>query len=237
MTSDNFISFLKKENISIDKDKLDKFQKFLFLLIEENKKTNLTSIVEKDEIYEKHFFDSLSPFFKKKIIIDEGKKILDIGTGGGFPSIPIKIVFPNLELTALDSVTKKVNFVSYASKKILLENFNVSNERAEIFSRKNEEKFDFIFSRATGPISVVLEIGIRALKVGGKFILWKGKNVDFDIEEAKEAEKILGLKLVEKQSVILPTSNVKRYNLIYIKERKTPNLFPREFKKIKKEML
>lgn len=232
----NFFTKLAEEKIVLDHKQKENFLFLLNFLKEENKKNNLTAITDDEEIIEKHFYDSLTPFFylKKR----EGLA-LDVGTWAGFPAIPIKFVFPNFKITALDSVTKKINFINKVKNKLNIKDLKTSNKRAEIFSNDliNKEKFDYIFSRATAKTSIVMEVAIQSLKVGGLFIIWKSKNAKKEIEEANNAAKLLGLKLVNIQELYLPVSKAKRVNLFYKKISKTKNIYPRNFKYIKKKPL
>lgn len=234
MTEEKFINYLKTKNIFLSNKQIKQFQQYFILLEEWNKKINLTTIIKKEEVYEKHFLDSLTIAFN----IDFSKKSLcDIGTGAGFPCIPIKIVFPDLKITALDSTNKKIIFLKTVIKELNLEKIEVINERAEDYAKNNREKYDYVTARAVARLNILMELSTALIKVGGKFIALKGPLAPAEIEETEETCKILKLELIEKQKVVLPSTLAKRYNLIYEKKSVTPKDYPREYNKIKRNPL
>ena len=234
MDSISFKKSLAKIGLNLTEKNLSDFSLFLDLLKSENKKYNLTAIIKDEEIYEKHFFDSLTILSKIEF---SSQKILDVGTGAGFPSVPLKIVFPKLDVTALDSNKKKVQFLNLVSQNLNFKNFFPVHERAEVHSNENRGFYDLVLTRATGPLPVVLEISAASLKTGGLLVAWKSSKVDDDILASYRACKTLNLELIEKQCVVLPFSCAKRYNLIYKKVGNTPSKYPRSYSKIKKNPL
>ena len=173
MNKKEFINALKELNISVTPLQLEKLDIYYNLLIEENKKYNLTAITNKEDVYLKHFYDSLT---LTKIITLSNQHICDIGTGAGFPGIVLKIIFPDLKVTLLDSTEKKCKFLKLIISKLNLNNIDVINERAEIYSKTTREKYDIVTSRAVAPLKHLLEYSIPLVKVNGYYIAMK-KNI------------------------------------------------------------
>ncbi|AVN64715.1 16S rRNA (guanine(527)-N(7))-methyltransferase RsmG [Mesoplasma florum] len=219
------LGFVPSEEI---KDKLSEYYK---ILVEENLKYNLTRITNEEDVYEKHFLDSL--LFTKETKIDN-QKIIDIGTGPGFPGIVLKIFFPETDITLIDSNNKKINFLNIVIKKLSLKQIEAKHARAEELARIENEKYDIAISRAVAYLDVILELAVRFLKVQGKLILLKGPRADEEITNSKNIDQKLKIKLINKQS-LADTGFGERINLFYEKEKSTPELYPREYAKIVKE--
>lgn len=233
MNKEEFIKELEKLNIQLTEEKLKKLDDFYKLLIEKNKVMNLTAITEKNEVYLKHFYDSLTVC--KIINLNQKISICDLGTGAGFPGIVLKIIFPNLELTLVDSLEKRCKFLQEVKKELNLD-FNIICSRIEEFSINNKEQYDVLISRAVAKTSIILELGIQALKIDGFYILMKS-NVDEELKNIDNCLKKLDLTLLKKEEFELPKENSKRTLLMFQKNKSTNDNYPREYSKIKKKNL
>lgn len=233
MNKEEFIKELEKLNIQLTEEKLKKLDDFYKLLIEKNKVMNLTAITEKNEVYLKHFYDSLTVC--KIINLNQKISICDLGTGAGFPGIVLKIIFPNLELTLVDSLEKRCKFLQEVKKELNLD-FNIICSRIEEFSINNKEQYEVLISRAVAKTSIILELGIQALKIEGFYILMKS-NVDEELKNIDNCLKKLDLTLLKKEEFELPKENSKRTLLMFQKNKSTNDNYPREYSKIKKKNL
>ena len=177
MNKEEFLKELAKLDIILTDYQLQELEEYYNILVEENKKYNLTSITNKEDVYLKHFYDSLTI---SKIIKLDNQSICDIGTGAGFPGLVLKIAYPNTHITLLDSTLKKCNFLKMVIDKLQLKNIEVINDRAENFAHNNREVFDIVTSRAVAPLKHLLEYSIPLLKVNGLFISMKG-NIEKEI--------------------------------------------------------
>ena len=226
---------LKKYNISINNDMEDKFDIYLKMLIEWNQKMNLTAITDPREITIKHFLDSA-------VLIDAVKfnkndKVIDIGTGAGFPGVPLKIILNDIDLTLLDSLNKRLIFIEELKKNLKIE-ASVVHIRAEEGAKREiyREKFDKVVSRAVASLNVLLEYCLPYVKVGGKFIAMKGPNAMKEIEESKNALEILGGKIFDIKEYNLLGEN--KRNIVIIKKfTETSIKYPRHGSKISKKPL
>ncbi|WP_185624698.1 16S rRNA (guanine(527)-N(7))-methyltransferase RsmG [Peptostreptococcus canis] len=223
--------------IDVDDNMLDRFEKYREVLVEYNKYMNLTGITEQRDVYIKHFLDSVA-IFKNGYIMDD-ISIIDVGTGAGFPGIPYKICNPNIKLTLLDSLKKRINFLKEVGSSIGFEDIEYIHGRAEDFGQNlnYREKHDIATARAVASLPVLLELCVPYIKVGGFFICLKGPNVENEIEESKNAMKILGVKLVEKIDVQLPDEELKHNILVFKKLEKTTKKYPRKAGKPSKNPL
>ncbi len=223
--------------IDVDDNMLDRFEKYREVLVEYNKYMNLTGITEQRDVYIKHFLDSVA-IFKNGYIMDD-ISIIDVGTGAGFPGIPYKICNPNIKLTLLDSLKKRINFLKEVGSSIGFEDIEYIHGRAEDFGQNlnYREKYDIATARAVASLPVLLELCVPYIKVGGFFICLKGPNVENEIEESKNAMKILGVKLVEKIDVQLPDEELKHNILVFKKLEKTTKKYPRKAGKPSKNPL
>lgn len=231
MNKKEFINALKELNISVTPLQLEKLNIYYNLLIEENKKYNLTAITNKEDVYLKHFYDSLT---LTKIITLSNQHICDIGTGAGFPGIVLKIIFPDLKVTLLDSTEKKCKFLKLIISKLNLNNIDVINERAEIYSKTTREKYDIVTSRAVAPLKHLLEYSIPLVKVNGYYIAMKG-DISKEIVGIDIYEKKLDIKEVKRLSFELPKENSIRTLIKYQKIAKTNIKYPRRYTEIKKK--
>ncbi len=234
MNKEKFINEVEKIGISLTDIQLHQLDEYCKFLLEYNSHTNLTAIKEEEQVYLKHFYDSLT--FFKAINPSEFETLLDIGTGAGFPGMVLKIVFPNLEVTLLDSNNKKINFLKELTMKLNLTKVNFFHGRAEEFCIKNREKFDIVTARAVSNMTVLTELCLPLTKVGGYFIAMKGSNVD-EITEAKNAITKLGGKVERIVEFTLPSEEIGRNIVKILKEKTTPKEYPRRYEKIVKSPL
>ena len=233
MNKEEFLKELAKLDINLTDYQLNQLEEYYNLLVEENKKYNLTSITNKEDVYLKHFYDSLTI---SKIIKLDNQSICDIGTGAGFPGLVLKIAYPNTYITLLDSTLKKCNFLNMVIDKLKLENIEVVNDRAEIYAHNNREKYDIVTSRAVAPLKHLLEYSIPLLKIKGLFISMKS-NITNEIENINNYENKLSIKLIDKISFKLPKENSLRTIIKNKKEATTSLKYPRSYKDIKKKEL
>lgn len=238
MSEDRFFNFkrdLEEFHITLSDVQFGQFMKYYELLIEKNKVMNLTAITEFDEVMKKHFVDSLS--LVKVCDLNGTFSLIDVGTGAGFPGIPLKIAFPNLKITLLDSLQKRVGFLQEVIDELGLTGIEAVHGRAEDFAKPGQlrEAFDLCVSRAVANLSVLSEYCLPYVKVGGSFISYKSDKVSIEteqnkteIEQAEHAISVLGGRLVTQEGFTLPSSDIYR-NLIVIKKcRPTPKQYPRK---------
>ena len=213
------------DKMQIEVKNIEKFYKYMQLLLEWNEKINLTTIVEPEQIIVKHFLDSLTI---KKYIEDE-KNIIDVGTGAGFPGMPLAIEIEN-NVTLLDSLNKRINFLNNVKEKIGLENVVTVHSRAEDAAKdkKYRECFDYAVSRAVAPMNVLLEYLLPFVKVGGKVICMKGPNVKEEMDNSEKVAKILGGKIEKVEELEIPEIDMKRTVVIVKKIEKTSSKYPRK---------
>lgn len=224
---------LEQENIELsDAQEMD-FESFSKLLTERNKQMNLTAVTEPAEISVKHFLDSVVPAFR--LNIKENSKVIDVGTGAGFPGIPIKIMRRDLKFTYLDSLNKRINFLNEVSDCLGFENAEFIHGRAEELGRnpKYRGKYDYAVSRAVAPLRILAEYCIPFLKKNGIFIAFKSYDIDEEIKEAGAMIGNLGGKIREIKEVSIPCSDIVRRLVIVEKTADTPPSFPRRQSRIK----
>ena len=233
MNKEMFINELSKIGITLSYYQLNQLDKYYNMLIESNKNINLTAITDYNQVLLKHFYDSLTI---SKAIKLTNQKVCDIGTGAGFPGIVLKIVYPNLEITLVESLTKRCIFLNEVIKELALKDIKVVNQRAEDFSKNNVEYFDIITSRAVAKLNILLELSIKSLKIGGYYIALKA-NIDEEIKNISNCLTKLNSSLNSITTFNLPIDNSIR-NIIKIKkDGPTPPLYPRRYNEIKKRPL
>lgn len=226
----NFYENLKKLvneiNVDITENQISKFYDYMNLLLEWNEKINLTAITKPDEIILKHFVDCLT--IQK--YIGNNKKLVDIGTGAGFPGIPLAITNEKNNFILVDSLNKRINFLNDVKEKLKLENVETIHSRAEEFCQNKiyRGKFDIAVSRAVANLSVLAEYLLPAVKVGGKIICMKGNQIEDELNDAKFALKELGGKVKLKEEFCLPGTDMKRNIIIIDKVKETPKKYPRK---------
>ena len=216
----------EKLKIKIEEKNIEKFYKYMKLLLEWNKKINLTAITEPNEVILKHFVDSLT--ISK--YIEDDSTLVDVGTGAGFPGIPLKIIREDLEITLVDSLNKRINFLKEIIEEIELKNIKAIHSRAEEFGKnvKYREKFDYATSRAVANLSTLSEYLIPLVKIKGRIISMKGSEVKEELIDSKNAINVLGGKILKVDEFQLPSSDIKRNIIIIEKVKNTPNKYPRK---------
>lgn len=234
MNQNKFVEELNKLNIKITDYQLNQLEKYYELLVEWNKKINLTNITEKDQVYLKHFYDSLT--ISKVIDLNNIETLCDIGTGAGFPGLVLKIIYPNLKITLVDSLNKRIEFLKLVIKELNLENIEVFHARAEEFAKENIEKYDVVTARAVAHLSILLEYSIPMVKINKYFIAMKA-NIDEELEESNNALKLLNSKIIQIKKFKLPIEKSNRTIIKIEKKDKTDKKYPRKNSEIKKKKL
>ena len=233
MKINNFIEELEKLGIKLSKKQLEQLEEFYNMLIDYNEKVNLTRITEKEDVYLKHFYDSLTLI--KAIDLNKELTLCDVGTGAGFPGIVLKICFPQLKVTLVETLQKRVKFLYLVKEKLNLKDLFICKERAEIFAINNRNKYDIVTSRAMARLNILNEMCIPLVKVNGYFIPMKG-SIEGELEEASNSIKELKSELTDVISFTLPIENSIR-NLVIIKKIEDNNKYPRSFAEIKNKPL
>lgn len=214
--------------ITLSGAQIDQFMIYYEYLIEKNKVMNLTGITEFDQVMVKHFVDSLA--LVKAVKLDQVSTLLDLGTGAGFPGVPLKIAFPHIKMVLLDSLNKRIKFLQELIEKCQFKEITAIHGRAEDYARQKEyrESFDLCVSRAVANLSSLSEYCLPYVKVGGKFISYKSGNIDMELTESERAIKILGGKRQEVIRFQLPGSEIDRSFIVIHKEKGTPGKYPRK---------
>ncbi len=219
---------LEELNIKLDKRQMCQFLQYYELLVEWNSFMNLTAITDFDEVVKKHFIDSLSLI--KAIDLSKSYKVIDIGTGAGFPGIPLKIAFPNLKITLLDSLHKRIKFLDTVIEKLELKDIETIHGRAEDFAKdiNYRQQYDLCVSRAVANLSTLSEYCLPYVKVNGKFISYKSEKIVDEMNAAKNAIQILGGHINNQVDFNLPDSDIYRNLFIIDKVKDTPKKYPRK---------
>jgi 16S rRNA (guanine527-N7)-methyltransferase len=223
-----FQKMLEEKGVSLTSEQLQQFERYFQLLVEWNEKMNLTGITEKNQVYEKHFYDSITPAFYFDFL--SAKTLIDVGSGAGFPGIPLKICFPHIQLTILDSLKKRLTFLQEVINELRLEQVTLVHSRAEDAGQNAiyREKFDLVTARAVARLSVLSEFCLPFTKVGGTFLVMKGAQSEEELNEGKKGIHVLGGKIKNMHTFSLPIEKAER-NIIEIrKEKKTPKIYPRK---------
>lgn len=215
---------IEKINEPIKEEQIKKFYEYMVLLKDWNEKINLTAITEEKDIIIKHFIDSLT--INK--YLKDNEKVIDVGTGAGFPGIPIKIINDKINMDLLDSLNKRINFLNEVKEKCEIENINCIHSRIEDFAIKNREKYDVATSRAVAKLAVLLEYLLPVVKKDGFCICMKSNKAEEEIKEAQKALEILGGKIEKTEEFLLPGTNIERTIIIVRKVKNTPEKYPRK---------
>ncbi|MBZ2038875.1 16S rRNA (guanine(527)-N(7))-methyltransferase RsmG [Streptococcus sanguinis] len=228
MTPQEFYQLLSQQGIELTDRQKDQFERYFELLVEWNEKINLTAITEENEVYIKHFYDSIAPVLQG-LIDNQELKLLDIGAGAGFPSLPMKIICPQLDVTIIDSLNKRINFLKLLAEELELDKVHFYHGRAEDFAQDKafRAQFDLVTARAVARMQVLSELTIPYLKVGGKLLALKASNAPEELDEAKNALNLLFSKVQDNLSYALPNGDP-RFITVVEKKKETPNKYPRK---------
>lgn len=229
MTVEEFIQALSDKGIQLSEHQINQFNQYYHLLVEWNNKINLTAITDESEVYLKHFYDSLMPLWMAPNYFVENATLCDVGAGAGFPSIPMKIVRPDLNITIVDSLNKRINFLNLLAEELELTNVVAVHGRAEEVGQDKtyREQFDLVTARAVASLNVLSELCLPLVKKGGHFIALKAQRADEEIANAKKAITTLGAKFEEQLSELLPIEESEREILVIRKTLETPKKYPR----------
>lgn len=234
MTKEEFYSALQELEISLTEYQKQQLNEFYHILLEWNEKINLTTIVEEKDVYLKHFYDSLT--LVKAYDLTKEVSFCDVGSGAGFPGIVLKIVFPQLKITLIDALQKRVNYLNDVITRLQLKNIEVIHTRMEDYARIHREKFDVITARAVGNMNLLTEICVAALKVNGVFLFMKS-NYEEELEQCKRSFSLFHLEVEKKTTFQLPIEDSKRSIIRVRKNLITDSKYPRSIDKIKKNPL
>ena len=228
MNEQTFIDTLKESGITLTDKQIKQFGTYFERLVEWNEKINLTAVTEKEEVYLKHFFDSVTPSFY--IDFNEIETICDVGAGAGFPSIPLKIVYPHLQITIVDSLNKRIKFLNELAASLDLDKVNFVHDRAETFGKSQQyrESFDLVTARAVARLSVLSELCLPLVKKGGQFVALKGSQGNEELEDAQFAISVLGGEVKTVNEFTLPLEESMRQIITIDKLRQTPKKYPRK---------
>lgn len=228
MNEEQFYEALKEKGIELSTEQKQQFDTYFKTLVEWNEKMNLTAITDQPSVYLKHFYDSISAAFY--VDFTKVTSVCDVGAGAGFPSIPIKICFPHLQITIVDSLNKRIQFLNHLSNELGLSNMNFVHSRAEDFGRnpKYREAFDLVTARAVARMSVLSELCVPLVKEGGQFVAMKAASGEDELKDAKKALSVLGVKLNKEFNFVLPVEESERVIFTFDKVKTTPKKYPRK---------
>lgn len=228
MNPEEFKASLAAKGIVLTPVQEQQFARYFALLVEWNEKMNLTAITEEKEVYLKHFYDSI--MLGLALQLDENAKLCDVGSGAGFPSIPLKIVFPELKVTIVDSLNKRIQFLTHLAAELGLEQVAFYHDRAETFGQNPNfrAQFDYVTARAVARLNVLSELCLPLVKKQGYFYALKAAKSEEELQEAQKAIATLGGKFIEDIAFTLPELNDERHILVIQKRKETPNKYPRK---------
>ena len=230
MNPEKFVLELSKHNFELTDKQKQQFKLYFKMLIEVNEHVNLTRITEEDEVYLKHFYDSITPLFTFGAVFKDGATLCDVGAGAGFPSIPLKILKPGLKVTIVDSLQKRLNFLKDLISELGLTDVELVHGRAEDVGQNKlyRERFDIVTARAVARMSVLSEYCLPLVKKGGYFVALKGPKAEDELDDGKKALEVLGGKLIKDEELTLPASEEERTLVLVQKVKSTPKKYPRQ---------
>lgn len=230
MNPEKFVLELSKHNFELTDKQKQQFKLYFKMLIEVNEHVNLTRITEEDEVYLKHFYDSIMPLFTFGAVFKDGATLCDVGAGAGFPSIPLKILKPGLKVTIVDSLQKRLNFLKDLISELGLTDVELVHGRAEDVGQNKlyRERFDIVTARAVARMSVLSEYCLPLVKKGGYFVALKGPKAEDELDDGKKALEVLGGKLIKDEELTLPASEEERTLVLVQKVKSTPKKYPRQ---------
>ncbi len=228
MNIGQFQQLLKKQGIELSEKQLNQFNRYYELLVEWNEKMNLTAITDHGEVYLKHFYDSITASFH--VDMTRPLSVCDVGAGAGFPSIPLKICFPHLEVSIVDSLNKRITFLHHLADELGLDKVHFHHDRAETFGQNKafRESYDLVTARAVARLSVLSELCMPLVKIGGEFVAMKAANADDELNDAKQAMRMLGGGDINVHSFELPVEQSERSIIVVQKLSSTPKKYPRK---------
>lgn len=228
MNEEQFVEALKEKGIDLTAEQIKQYKIYFELLVEWNEKMNLTAITDLQSVYLKHFYDSISMAFY--VDFTKNLSICDVGAGAGFPSIPLKICFPQLKVTIVDSLNKRIQFLNHLSEQLKLSNVRFVHSRAEEFGQNPlyREKFDIVTARAVARLSVLAELCIPLVRKGGQFVAMKAAAAQDELLNASSALTILGAEKKDEFSFLLPIENSERSLFVFDKVKNTSKKYPRK---------
>lgn len=228
MILERFEAMLREKGIILTNSQLNQYEEYYKILVEWNEKMNLTAITDKEEVYLKHFYDSLTASFY--FDFTKPLQLCDVGAGAGFPSIPLKIAFPHIQVTIVDSLNKRISFLNHLATILKLENVHFVHDRAETFgvNPNYREAYDVVTARAVARMSVLSELCLPLVKVGGHFLAMKALNAKDELEKGQKAISTLGGRVENIFTFTLPIEESERNILVIKKEKQTPKKYPRK---------
>lgn len=228
MNEQTLVEALKEKDIHLSEEQKKQLQRYYEVLVDWNDRMNLTAITEKDAVYLKHFYDSLTAAFS--FDFQRPLRIVDVGAGAGFPSLPLKICFPEINVTIVDSLNKRITFLNALAEELHLTGVSFYHDRAEQFAQKKEhrEQYDVAISRAVAKMSVLTELCLPLVKENGTFIAMKASGADEELQDAKKAISLLGGRVKDKMFFPLPEEGGDRAIIHIAKKKPTPKKFPRK---------
>ena len=229
MNPETFIAQCAAHGLVLNDQQIAQFERYFQLLVEWNEKMNLTAITQREEVYLKHFYDCLMALWNMPLD-NYALQLCDVGAGAGFPSIPLKIAHPELQVTIVDSLQKRLTFIEHLAEELGLEGVSCVHGRAEDVGQNPAYRgqFDLVTARAVASLNVLAEYCLPLVKIGGQFLALKAQKSDQELEEARAAIRILGAKLIKVTEDQLPVESVDRRYILIQKTKETPNKFPRK---------
>ncbi len=230
MNPEQFVQELAKHNFDLTDKQKTQFEQYFKDLVETNEHVNLTRITDKEDVYLKHFFDSITPLLTFKDVFTKGATLCDVGAGAGFPSIPLKILLPDLKITIVDSLAKRLTFLKGLIAKLGLSEVELVHGRAEDVGQNKlyREHFDLVTARAVANMTVLSEYCLPLVKKGGYLVALKGPKVEGELEESSKAIQVLGGEKVSETELTLPNSDEERTLILIKKIKQTPKKYPRQ---------